>query len=76
VTIPKSIRDKVGLRIGDVMEVTADDTGHIMATKLETEKNSPLDLGEDFGRKHRITEADVIRVSRSTRREVFKEEYE
>lgn len=75
-TIPKAIREKAGLRIGDLVEVIADEAGRIMARKLEAEKADPLELGGEFGRRHRITEADIIRLSRSTRREVFKEDYQ
>ena len=75
-TIPKAIREKVGLRIGDVVEVTADNAGRITARKLETRIMAPLDFGEEFAKKHGITAADILRLSRSVRREVFKEDYE
>jgi len=75
-TIPKSIREKLGIRIGDAVEVTADNVGRIVARKLEPEKATPLDWGEEFRRKHSITEAGIVRILRGTRREVFKEEYE
>jgi len=75
-TIPKSVRQKLGLRVGDVVEVTTDDAGQMVAKKVELEKGAALDWGSAFGRKHKITEADIVRISRSTRWEVFKEEYE
>jgi AbrB family looped-hinge helix DNA binding protein len=75
-TIPKSIREKAGLRIGDLLEVTTDETGRVTAKRLGAESVLSLELGGEFGRKHGISEADVVRLSRRTRREVFKEEYE
>jgi len=75
-TIPKAVREKVGLRIGDIVEVTADDAGRITARKLERGTGAPLDFGEEFARKHGITAANILKLSRSTRREVFREEYE
>ena len=75
VTIPKSIREKTGLRIGDVIEIMVDETGGITARKLEPVKTAALVEGGDFGRKHGITERDIIKISKIARRVVFKEEY-
>ena len=75
-TIPKTIREKAGFRIGDVVEVTVDKTGRFTARKLEAGTVAPLDFGEEFAKKHGITAASILKLSRSARREVFKEDYE
>jgi len=74
-TIPKSIREKLGLRVGDVVEVAADNTGRMVARKVVFGEGAPPDWKSDFARRHKITEADIVRISKSVRREVFKEEY-
>ncbi len=74
-TIPKSIREKLGLRVGDVVQVAVDNTGRMVARKLEFGEDAKLDWKSDFARKHKITEAEIVRISKAVRREVFREEY-
>jgi len=73
-TIPKAVREKLGLRVGDMVEVEIDNNGQMVARKVEFERTPALDWGA-FAGKHRIGQADIVRLSRSARREVFKEEY-
>ena len=75
ITIPKSVREKLGLRVGDIVEVAADDAGRMVARKVEFEAGPTLEWKSSFARKPKITEADIVRISRSARREVFREEY-
>jgi bifunctional DNA-binding transcriptional regulator/antitoxin component of YhaV-PrlF toxin-antitoxin module len=75
-TIPQSVREKAGLRVGDRAEVTADDAGRITARKLQTETMTPLNFGEEFAKKHGITAAKIARLTRRVRKETFREEYE
>ena len=74
-TIPKAVREKLGLRVGDVVEVAADSAGRMVARKIEFEREGRLDWKSEFAKAHKITEAEIVQVSRSARREVFREEY-
>lgn len=75
-TIPKAIREKLGLRVGDVVEVAADKTGRMVARKVTFERPGSLDWRGEFAKRHKITEADIVRISRTVRREVFRKEYD
>ena len=74
-TIPKAVREKLGLRVGDVVEVATDSAGRMVARKIEFEIEGRLDWKSEFAKAHKITEAEIVRISRSARREVFREEY-
>ena len=76
ITIPKSVREKLGFRVGDVVEVATDNAGRMVAWKLEFKGDATLEWKTGFAKKYKITEAGIVRISRSARREVFKREYE
>lgn len=76
ITIPKAVREKLGLRIGDLVEVIVSEADEIIVKKIPMGEPPILRWGHEFGKLHNIKESDIIKISRAVRREVFKDEYE
>jgi len=74
ITLPKEVCDRLGIKPGDKLELTLEDSALVARPKKAIALEALREIREAF-RRAGVTEEELLEAGRQARHEIFKEKY-